>query len=238
MAKKQPTSAQEAWPQRQFVDKATQAVLPLLAVIVYSMAQLVRVGFQGNQYAFMLLVGILSIVCIFVYILASYTHGATGKKSIIGMLSAFAGFIPWLFGLYLVIYQGFWGFKELSAGFTIWIVIKALVAIFLGYRIINAMYQITEIDKSVKPSLDGATDAQKLDSLLAKHSNFSTAVKVDSSDEQLEFIDSHDPDQVLNFIKSEVMVHKGKRYEVLHYVNKVTKQPRTLYFDITAFPAD
>jgi uncharacterized membrane protein YozB (DUF420 family) len=234
--KKAPTPAQEAWPQKQFVSMLTQLAIPLLAVLLYACMQLILVGEQNNHYVFMVVGSILSFVGAFIYVIASYTHGATGKRSIFGMLSAFAGFIPYLFGCYLVFYQGFWGFTELSSGFSVWVVIKGMVAILLGYKIVNAIYQITELDKSVKPNLGGPMQANKLDSLLATHDSFESALVVRSPEEQLAFIDANDPGQILSVINSEYMKHKGKKYEVLHFRNSATGQERSLYFDVTKIP--
>ena len=223
------TPAQEAWPQRQFVDNVTQLVLPLLVVIIYSIVQLIIHGAHNNQYLFMLIGSLLSIIGAFAYIFASYVYGATGKKSLLAMLCALAGFIPYLFGCYLVFYQGFWGFKELSTGFSVWLIIKAVVSILLGYRVVSSMYKITELDKSVKPNPEGLSPAEKLDNFLASHSSFDTAVKVNNSDEQLAFIDKHNPDDILRFVKSEEMAFKQRKYEIVHFENTVTGQERTLY---------
>lgn len=159
------TPSQQAWPQRQFVDKITQLTLPALAVLLYSIIQLIRVSGGNNHYLFMIIGSFVAVVGAFIYVMASYTHSATGKRSILGMFSAFAGFLPYLFGCYLVFYQGFWGFQELSTGFSIWLIIKAVVAIVLGFRIVNSMYQITEIDKSLKPNLDGLSHTEQLDNI-------------------------------------------------------------------------
>jgi hypothetical protein len=235
VSNKKLTPAQESWPQRQFVDTVTQLTLPALAVLIYSVVQLIIHGSQHNHYILMLIGSILSVLGAFVYIFASFAYGATGKKSILAMLCAFAGFIPYLFGCYLVFYQGFWGFKELSTDFSIWIVIKAVAAIFLGFRIVSSTYKITEIDKSVRANPEGLSPAEQLDNFLASHSSFGSAIKVNNSDEQLAFIDNHNPGNILNFIKSEEMAFKQRKYEIVHFENTVTGQNRTLYFEIPGF---
>ena len=72
--------------------------------------------------------------------------GATGKKSIFAVIMTFAGFAPYIFGCYLVFYQGFWGLKELSTGFSVWLVVKAIASLFIGHRVVAQTYEITELD--------------------------------------------------------------------------------------------
>lgn len=228
-------AAQAAWPQRQFVDKITQLTLPALAVLVYSVIELIVQGGQHNHYLFMIVGSFMSVLGAFAYVFASATYGTTGKKSFLAMLCAFAGFLPYLFGCYLVFYQGFWGFRELSVGFSVWLIIKAIAAIILGFIIVNSTYQITELDKSVKSNLEDLTPAEQLDNFLASHSGFDSAIKVNNSDEQLAFIDANDPASILSFIKSEEMAFKQRKYEIVHFKNTVTGQERTLYFEIPGF---
>jgi hypothetical protein len=89
------------------------------------------------------------------------------------------------------------------------------------------MHRITEIDNSIKPDLEAASAAERLDNLLASHGGFGSAIKVRSRDEQLEFIGSTDPSQMLNLVEREGMERQGKTFEVLHFENRVTGQSRS-----------
>lgn len=144
---KQKTHAQEVWPQSVFTELEGKLATTLLGVLVYSVVCAFIFGIQENHYLFMIVASVLSAMGAFIYVLSSYRYGATGKKSYIAVLMVWAGFIPYLFGCYLVAYQGFWGFKELSAGFSVWLLIKAIGAILLGYRVVNQTYHITEVDR-------------------------------------------------------------------------------------------
>jgi hypothetical protein len=147
MAAKNQSRAQRAWPQATFSKLQGELGVPLIIVAIYSIVCLIIYGNTGNQYLFMLVGSILSMAGIFAFVMASFSYGALGKKSFVAMLMTFAGFIPYLFGVYLTFYQGFWGFKELSTGFSIWLVVKSLGAIVLGFWIVNKTYQITEEEK-------------------------------------------------------------------------------------------
>jgi hypothetical protein len=176
---------------------------------------------------------VLSVVGLLAYIFASYTHGATGKKSYLGMLMALSGFMPFLFGCYLIAYQGFWGYKELSHGFSVWLIIKAVVAILLGYKIVYELDKLTQLAKSVKPDTDNKSQAEQLDDLLATHSNFGNAISVSNADEERTVIEQIDIDGILEFKKNQRQTFKNKTYDIAHFTNTVTNQERTLFFDIS-----
>jgi len=147
MGVKNQRRAQKAWPQAKFSKLQGELGTPLIFVAIYSIVCLFIYGLNGNHYAFMLLGSILAMTGMFAFVLASFLYGGTSKKSYIAMLLTLAGFAPYLFGIYITFYQGFWGFQELSAGFSIWVVVKAIGAILIGFWIVKKTYQITEEEK-------------------------------------------------------------------------------------------
>lgn len=134
--------------QRELVTLAGKAVTALIPVFIYSIVQLIRIGNQGDY--LLLLVGcILSTATIMGYIIAELKYGVKKQKSFIAMLLAFGGFIPWLFGSYLVFVSGFWSLRKLSTGFSSIIILKTIAFVFLGYIVVSKFYQITEIGRHI-----------------------------------------------------------------------------------------
>lgn len=127
---------------RAFETLAGKAITPLIFVLIYSIVQLIRFG-NKSDYLLLLIGCILSVMAVvgFGYTIVNKT------RSFIHMLLALSGFIPYLFGIYLVFVSGFWSLKELTNGFSIIVILKAIVFIFFGYRLVSKFYQITEIGK-------------------------------------------------------------------------------------------
>lgn len=134
--------------QREFVTLAGRVILALIPIFIYSIIQLIRIG---NQADFLLLIigCILSTVAIMGYIINELTNGVKKKKSFLAMFLAFGGFVPWIFGSYLVFISGFWSLKGLIDGFSIIVIIKSMVFIFLGYIVVSKFHQISEIGKRI-----------------------------------------------------------------------------------------
>lgn len=134
--------------QYQFSTLGGKVLVGLVPVLIYSIVQLVR---HGNQSDYMLLLvgSLLSAAAMMGYIINELTNGVKGKKSFLAMFLAFAGLIPWAFGSYVVFVGGFWSLKGLADGFSILLILKALVAIFFGYMVVSNFYKITEIGKAI-----------------------------------------------------------------------------------------
>lgn len=146
MAEKEKVGRQEVWPQRQFSELQGKTGVPLIFVVIYSIAQLIR----GNHSGWMLLgLSIISFVAIFGYAIASYLYGATGRRSYFAMLLALGGFIPYFFGIYLLAYHGLYGLYTLLQDFMFWHLLKDLLFIWAGYSLVANFYQITQLSNQV-----------------------------------------------------------------------------------------
>lgn len=141
------TQAQEMWPQAMFSRLMGKMSISSFVVFVFALVQIIRVGIFANDYLLLLLGSLLSVVTMLGYTIAGYIYGATGRKSYLATLLAFGGFVPWLFGSYLVFYRGFWMLTDLLNGFDIILIAKSIIFIFLGYFIVSNFYKITELDK-------------------------------------------------------------------------------------------
>lgn len=127
---------------RAFESLAGKAITPLVFIFIYSIVQLIRLG-NKSDYLLLLIGCILSVMAIVGF---GYTI-VNKKRSFIHMLLSLSGFIPYLFGAYLVFISGFWSLKELTNGFSIIVILKAIIFVFFGYRLVSEFYQITEIGK-------------------------------------------------------------------------------------------
>jgi len=146
MKQRKQTNGQLAWPQATFSRLQSKMAVPLLVILLYSVICLILYG-NTDHYLFILMGSVISIVGAFLFVLSSYIYGATGRKSFVAVLMVLAGAVPWLFGSYIVFYQGFWGFMSLRSGFSMLIIIKSIAAIVLGFIVVNTMDKITEEDK-------------------------------------------------------------------------------------------
>ena len=110
-----------------------------LAVLLFAIVQLIRHG-ATSDYPLLLAGTILSAVAMLAYMVLLFTK----RKSIPLAIAAFGGFIPYLFGLYLVFYRGFWRLKDLSMGFSIAIIIEGACFILAGYAVVSGIYKLSE----------------------------------------------------------------------------------------------
>lgn len=67
-----------------------------------------------------------------------------GKKSWTLTFLSLAGFIPYVFGSYLVVYRGFWALRSLFTAFSFKGLLVPLVFVVLGYQVVNEIYLLTE----------------------------------------------------------------------------------------------
>lgn len=143
--------------QREFSKLGGKAMTALTVIFVYSIVQLIRIGNQ-NDYLFLLIGCILSFLTMMGYIINELTNGVKGKKNFFAMFLAFGGFIPWAFGSYVVFIDGFWSLKNLTDGFSIIVILKALIFVFLGYVVVSNFYKITEIGRNISKGVFSIQD--------------------------------------------------------------------------------
>ena len=61
----------------------------------------------------------------------------------------FGGFIPYLFGCYLVFYEGLWRLGALLDGFSSVVVVVALLYIVTGYTVVLAIYRVNMLGRTI-----------------------------------------------------------------------------------------
>jgi len=80
-------------------------------------------------------------------ILKAYA-GERGPTGIGPMLLAAGGSIPYVFGCYLVFYEGLWGFVRLINSFTFSSLLASAFYLVTGYAIVVAIYRVSEFGRA------------------------------------------------------------------------------------------
>lgn len=128
---------------------AVKANLPLLMLAVYWLVQMIRTGISGNNYLLLLLGAVVSMAAIFGFIILLLVYKLENKKSYAASILALGGIIPWLFGSYLVLIEGFWSLRALLDNFSFLIVFRAIIYILVGYSLVYYFWKITEAEKLI-----------------------------------------------------------------------------------------
>ena len=126
----------------------TKALTALAAVAIVSVIQALRLGVDW-RYALLIVGSILSGVLLIAYpIRIIRDHGKT-ERDWTHSLIIFGGFVPYLFGCYLVFYEGFWRLRLLSNGFSFFVLAVASLFLLAGYLVVSGIYKATEFGRAV-----------------------------------------------------------------------------------------
>lgn len=134
-------------------DNWSSAMLsPVIIIFIYSLVQLILhivwLGGSIGHYLFMIVGSIVSFVGISMYT-RTFFHSKK-KKLLSAPAMALAYTLVFIFACYITFYQGFWGFSELRDGFSIWVIIKSIAAIYLGWKLAKTTSEISEEVKNAK----------------------------------------------------------------------------------------
>lgn len=121
-----------------------QMVVILLPVFVYGVIRVVSDGFRMRA-AVLLLGPVISLIALVVYPQAMYLG-----RSWIGALCAFSGFLPYLFGLYLVIIEGVGRLISLLSGFSVATLFAGIFWLFIGWAFSYKLWYYTEAVKAAE----------------------------------------------------------------------------------------
>lgn len=121
-----------------------KVLVALGPVFIYAIIQLIRLGNIGD-YLFLLVGSFVSFAAMMGYIVTTLNYGLKKRKSYLVMFLTFCGYIPYLFGCYLVFIRGFWFLITTFHNFSIFALIEALIFIILGYFVVKGFYRITQI---------------------------------------------------------------------------------------------
>jgi hypothetical protein len=118
----------------------------IAALFVVIVAAVLMFGNGVSMRTAILLGGaLLSPLALFACIALILKESHVGRKPGIGpMLIALGGFVPFVFGSYLVFYEGFWGFIQLLKSFTLGALFADFFYVIAGYYIVLAIYHPSE----------------------------------------------------------------------------------------------
>ncbi len=137
-----------SFPQKHYdvVELLSKSIIWGFIPLVYGIVRIIKLGFDWQGIA--LIDGfLLSIIGYFFYSIATSRYHRDKRKTWGRGLLTFTGLLPYLYGCFLVFYKGFYGFKYLFDGVTIWEAIVPVLWIIIGYRIVNYTYLITKLAK-------------------------------------------------------------------------------------------
>ncbi|MDZ7693714.1 MAG: hypothetical protein U5K69_21780 [Balneolaceae bacterium] len=126
-----------------------KALLGLLGIAIFIGVQIFRFS-ATNRYYILFLGTILSFAALATYSISlAKNAGKTTEGSLFQSLIVFGGFIPYIYGSYLVFYEGFWRLRYLADGFSFTVIFYSFIFVVIGYSVVSAIYQISELDRAV-----------------------------------------------------------------------------------------
>lgn len=125
---------------------------PLLIVFIYALVQLIWNPLVFNEssshYIFMIVGSVISFFCVTMYTRTIFHPRSNELLKAPPMTIAYV--VIFLFACYITFYQGFWGFAELTNGFSVWVILKSILAIIAGRNIAIAASHISDQVKNVR----------------------------------------------------------------------------------------
>lgn len=135
-----------------------KALMPLSIIIIYSAVQLFRKEYGRMDYAILIIGSIVSIVGFYALTFDILIYSIKKKQSWFASMLALAGFIPYLFALYLIFYKGLWSLKELRGGFSLMVLAGIVVYVIFGVVVLYEIYRLSEIARNVSDGKIKITD--------------------------------------------------------------------------------
>lgn len=127
-------------------------ISPIFLVFLYSLVQVIlhSIWIDGptGHYIFMIIGSVISFVCVTMYTRTVFHPRSNELLKAPSMTIAYV--VIFLFACYITFYQGFWGFVELTNGFSVWVILKSILAIIVGRNIAKAASHISDQVKSVE----------------------------------------------------------------------------------------
>jgi hypothetical protein len=129
--------------QRSLTGFVSRFLICMVPVLLVGAIQGFRFGFHSADYLFLVSGSVLSVVATFFYALVGILK-AYGRTRQFWMFPAvWAGFIPYLFVVYLAFVRGLWGFVGLFSHFTLSSLIAAVIFTLIGLVAIQSLHMIT-----------------------------------------------------------------------------------------------
>ena len=125
-------------------------VLASLVVAAIGLVQGIRHGFNYD-YTIFFAGGILAILALAALPLHSVAvaAGKSRNPSLAGMLVSFGGFLPYVFGLYLILYESLWRLSQLRDGFSVQVILASLLYGLLGIIVLKSVDRASSFARKV-----------------------------------------------------------------------------------------
>lgn len=122
-----------------------------IVIAIVGAVHLVRIGFSVRDLV-LLLGASASVVGFYGYgfVIMRKTTKNRYKRGFGPWLLALGGFIPYIFGSYLVFCEGLWGLWRLLHQFTYGSLFAALAFLVVGHQIVLAIYRISELGQAIE----------------------------------------------------------------------------------------
>jgi hypothetical protein len=126
----------------------TKPGVVLGVLFLTTLVQIVQHG--ANIRYWILLVGsVLAGISLVAFGLLIVIDAGRKRRGVGPMLVALGAFVPYLFGCYLVFYEGLWRLRTLVAEFSILTVVISLLFVVGGYLVVNGTYHMSEFGRQV-----------------------------------------------------------------------------------------
>ena len=90
-----------------------------------------------------------SLVSLMLFIIVPFVMKAKTIHSVVKAVAALLLFVPFVFGCYLVFYEGLWRLRLLESGFSFGLVFATIVYTVGGFAVVKATYNISEFGRSI-----------------------------------------------------------------------------------------
>ncbi len=139
----------------------TKVTFPLLAVFIYSVFGLITYSSENNHYGYMLVGSAGSLIIMIISVMSMTMLKLTVIRLLLKNIGRLLLIFPFLFGCYITFYQGFWGFSELSNGFSLVVIIKSVTATFLGFKIVSEVNELNDSSEKFEKMIEASLIVEK-----------------------------------------------------------------------------
>ena len=149
--------------QRFLVEEMGSLSLPCILVLLYDMIRMFIIGANTDLLIFVVgtIVSLVAAFVVSIYLIKSLQRseklGFTNFQHLwfISIVITLASFIPYLFGLYLILFKGFY---LLAIDFSLLKLLESLIFILLGHWIVKKTRMIQEFHSSIHEQLGTSID--------------------------------------------------------------------------------
>lgn len=126
----------------------TKPAIALLVLFLATFVQTIRRG-VSTRYILLLLGAVMAGVCLGAFALLIIIDSGRKRRSIAALISALGGFVPYLFGIYLVFYEGLWRLRTIFSEFSLITVLYSVLFVAGGFVLVEGIYRLSDFGLQV-----------------------------------------------------------------------------------------